>query len=217
MSETTNTIAAANERRLLMLFLDIAERAALTALYLALVERLVANYAHSHNIADLLILASETLVVVLAFIRRTPQDITFRLQDWALALGGSALPLLLAPAAVQAVGPHWIGWSLQFFALLAQLACKTFLFRNFGVAPALRGVAVRGPYAIVRHPMYASYVFGMLGFVYAFPTWWNAGLVALWVIAQLYRINAEERVLTQSPDYRAYASRVRWRLVPGIY
>lgn len=218
MIETVNTAAAApNDRRSLTLFLDIGERVALTALYLSLVERLIANYAHSHNIADLLILASETLVVVLAFIRRTPQDITFRLQDWALALGGSALPLLLAPAAVQALGPHWIGWSLQFFALLAQLACKTFLFRNFGVAPALRGVAVRGPYAIVRHPMYASYVFGMIGFVYAFPTAWNAALVALWVIAQIYRIHAEERVLNQSPDYRAYAARVRWRLIPGVY
>jgi protein-S-isoprenylcysteine O-methyltransferase Ste14 len=200
-----------------MLFLDVGERAALTALYLALVERLVSNYAHSHNLADLLTLASETLVVLLAFIRRTPQDISFRLQDWGLALGGSALPLFLAPATVQPLGPLWIGWSLQLFALLAQLACKSFLFRNFGVAPALRGVAVRGPYAIVRHPMYASYVFGMAGFVYAFPTWWNAGLVALWIVAQLYRIHAEERVLNQSPDYRAYAARVRWRLVPGLY
>lgn len=217
MSETNTAIAAPSDRRLIALFLDIGERAALTALYLALVERLVANYTHSHNISDLLILTSETLVVVLAFIRRAPRDITFRLQDWALALGGSALPLLLAPAAVHALGPYWIGWSLQFFALLAQLACKSFLFRNFGVAPALRGVAVHGPYAIVRHPMYASYVFGMIGFVYAFPTWWNASLVALWVIAQLYRMQAEERVLTQSPDYRAYAAHVRWRLVPGLY
>jgi protein-S-isoprenylcysteine O-methyltransferase Ste14 len=201
----------------LALGLDVFERLALTALYLSLVNRLVTNYAHSHNIADLLVLASETLVVVLVFIRRTPQEITFRLQDWALALGGSALPLLLAPAWVHALGPHWIGWSLQMFALGAQLVCKSFLFRNFGVAPALRGVAAHGPYAIVRHPMYGSYVFGMAGFFYAFPTWWNAGLLALWVVAQLYRIHAEERVLNQSPDYRAYAQRVRWRLIPGIY
>lgn len=214
MSETTgNGAARPGDRRALALFLDLAERAALTALYLALVERLVSNYVHSHNLADLLVLASETLVVVLAFIRRTPQDITFRLQDWALALGGSALPLLLAPAAVHALGPAWIGLSLQMFALLAQLACKSFLFRNFGVAPALRGVAMHGPYAIVRHPMYASYVFGMAGFVYAFPTAWNAALVALWIAATTYRVLAEERVLMQSADYRAYAQRDRKSVV----
>ena len=218
MSETTTILAAApSGRRTLALALDIGERVALTALYLSLVERLVANYAHSRNIADLLILATETLVVVLAFIRRTPRDITFRPQDWGLALGASALPLLLAPASVHALGPQWIGWSLQMIALIGALAAKGFLFRNFGVAPALRGVAVPGPYAIVRHPMYASYVFGMIGFVYAFPTWWNASLVALWMVAQLYRIHAEERVLNQSQDYRAYATRVRWRLIPGLY
>lgn len=218
MSETVGNVAGrASDRRLLALFLDVAERAALTALYLALAERLVTNYAHSHNIADLLVLASETLVVVLAFIRRTPIDITFRLQDWGLALGGSALPLLLAPASVHALGPAWIGWCLQMVALLGQLASKSFLFRNFGVAPALRGVARRGPYAIVRHPMYASYVFGMSGFFFAFPTAWNAALIVLWIAATIYRILAEERVLMQSPDYRAYAQRVRWRLLPGVY
>lgn len=228
---------AAQKRKRLALVLDVAERVALTALYLSLVERLVRNYLHTHNLADLLMLASETLVVVLALIRRTPQQITFRLQDWVLALGASALPLMLSPVEigvqiapggsvptvvalatqVHALGPAWVGLTLQSIALGGQLFAKTFLFRNFGVAPALRGVAVHGPYAIVRHPMYAAYFFGMAGFLYAFPTWWNAGIIAVWTVMQVYRIHAEERVLVTAPSYRDYAARVRWRLIPGVY
>lgn len=208
---------AERKKKRLALVLDVLERVALTALYLSLVERLVRNYMHTHNLADLLVLASETLVVVLAFIRRAPQEITFRVRDWALALGAAALPLMLAPAQVHAVGPAWIGLTLQSIALGGQLFAKTFLFRNFGVAPALRGVAVHGPYAIVRHPMYAAYFFGMAGFLYAFPTWWNAGIIAVWTVMQVYRIHAEERVLVTAPSYRDYAARVRWRLIPGLY
>lgn len=215
MTDTPDT--AARNRKRLALALDVGERIALTALYLSLVERLIGNYLHTHNAADLLVLASETFVVVLAFIRRAPQEITFRLQDWALALAASALPLMLSPAHVSALGPAWIGLTLQSVALAGQLFSKTFLFRNFGVAPALRGVAVHGPYAFVRHPMYASYFVGMAGFLYAFPTWWNGALIALWTAMQIYRIHAEERVLALAASYRDYAARVRWRLIPGVY
>jgi protein-S-isoprenylcysteine O-methyltransferase Ste14 len=31
------------------------------------------------------------------------------------------------------------------------------------------------------------------------------------------RIGAEERALRSLPEYRAYADRVKWRLVPGVW
>lgn len=218
MSDTSEAIESPpRSRRLAMLAVEIGERLVVTALFASLAGRMLANYQHSRNIADLLVLASEGLVVVLVFIRRPALNITFRLQDWVLTFSGSFLPLLLAPASVHSLGPSWIGWSLQTAGFIAQLFCKIFLFRNFGLAPALRGVADRGPYALVRHPMYASYFLSQLGFLYAFPTAWNAGLLALWMIAQILRINIEERVLRAAPLYRAYAARVRWRLIPGVY
>lgn len=75
-----------------------------------------------------------------------------------------------------------------------------------------------GPYALVRHPMYAGTVLLLIGL----PLWLEsvAGvLVALVPIALLVvRIAIEERLLrTALPDYASYARRVRARLIPGIW
>ena len=107
-------------------------------------------------------------------------------------------------------------------ALVIASACLSFaslivLGRLFGVRPALRGVMTKGPYGFVRHPMYLAYVVGDIGYNLQE---WNTG-TALMVMAGwaslLYRIHAEERVLSQDPRWRAYADSVRYRLVPGVW
>ncbi len=209
--------AALSLRRAVSLGLDLIERLILIVLFYGLANRLVANYLATHNIADLLALVSEGMVVVLALIRRMPETITFRVDDWALAFGGACATLLLRPLTMAPLGPKEIGWVLQAIGFLGALWCKAALFRNFGVAPAIRGVEVNGPYALIRHPMYASYFIAQLGFLYAFPTLWNAGVIGAWTVIQLLRINAEERMLKTEPRYQTYAARVRWRLAPRIY
>lgn len=209
--------AAPSPRRLASLALDLIERLILIALFYGLAVRLVANYVTTHNVADLFALLSEGMVVVLALIRRVPQIITFRIDDWALAFGGACATLFLRPAVIAPLGPQEIGWALQVVGFVGALWCKAALFRNFGVAPAIRGVEVRGPYAFLRHPMYASYLVAQLGFLYAFPTLWNVAIVGVWMLIQMLRINAEERMLKTEPAYRAYAARIRWRLVPFVY
>ena len=203
--------------RFALISLDLIERTIVVALFYGLATRLSANFAATHNIANLLALGSEALVVVLALIRRSPQAITFRIDDWALALGASCASLLLRPANVAPLGPHEIGWALQAIGFAGALWCKAALFRNFGIAPAVRGVAVRGPYAFLRHPMYASYFISLIGFLYAFPTLWNAAILVVWSIGQVLRIIAEERILTSDARYQAYIKGVRWRLVPGLF
>ena len=221
LAQMTDTLELAPRsrlgRRFAMGTLEIGERALIGFLYYELVRRLFANYAVTGNPADLLTLASESAVVLLAMIRKPAKEVSLRPQDWLLAFGASFLPLFLAPGAGTALGPAWVGLLLQASSFVAQLGAKIFLFRNFGITPALRGVAVKGPYAIVRHPLYSAYFVGQLGFLYAFPTLWNAALLGVWSIAQVLRIFAEERVLSQSPVYRAYAAHVRWRLVPGVF
>jgi protein-S-isoprenylcysteine O-methyltransferase Ste14 len=55
-----------------------------------------------------------------------------------------------------------------------------------------------------------------IGYLVSAPTVWNLAVVAVALGAQLRRITAEEAVLTESSEYREYAQRVPWRLIPGV-
>ncbi len=75
-----------------------------------------------------------------------------------------------------------------------------------------------GPYAIVRHPMYAVALILMLGIPLALGSWW--GLLALvpGVPALVWRILDEERLLKRDlPGYAEYMQRMRFRLIPGLF
>jgi len=89
--------------------------------------------------------------------------------------------------------------------------------RWFGVRPALRGLATTGPYRFVRHPMYLAYLIADIGYNLQE---WNAGtallVIAGW-ISLLYRIRAEERILSRHADWPKFISQVRYRLVPGVW
>ena len=75
-----------------------------------------------------------------------------------------------------------------------------------------------GPYALVRHPMYAGsiilYVFSPL----ALGSWW-AMIPALPIIPVLIvrLLNEEEILLRDLPGYAAYRQKVRYRLLPGVW
>jgi protein-S-isoprenylcysteine O-methyltransferase Ste14 len=75
-----------------------------------------------------------------------------------------------------------------------------------------------GPYAYVRHPMYAGSLVMLLGIPIALGSWW--GLIALAVIAAalLWRILDEERFLARHlAGYDAYKEKVRYRLIPHLW
>src|SRR5262249_16943439 len=81
-----------------------------------------------------------------------------------------------------------------------------------------RQVFAPGPYAIVRHPMYASASLYLLGTPLALGSYW--GLVALGAMMPflLWRLLDEERFLAKNlPGYTAYQKRVRHRLVPFVW
>jgi protein-S-isoprenylcysteine O-methyltransferase Ste14 len=115
--------------------------------------------------------------------------------------------------------PAWPAGGLLLVTLAACLSLASLLSlgRRFGVFPALRGLVTRGPYRLVRHPMYLAYVIADLG--YNFQEW-NFG-TALMVMAGwaslIYRIQAEDRILSQDAQWSAYAASVRYRLLPGIW
>jgi protein-S-isoprenylcysteine O-methyltransferase Ste14 len=75
-----------------------------------------------------------------------------------------------------------------------------------------------GPYAVVRHPMYAAALLMLLGIPIALGSWWGALVIAAVMPALAWRLLDEERLLSRDLDgYADYCRTVRWRLVPLIW
>jgi protein-S-isoprenylcysteine O-methyltransferase Ste14 len=75
-----------------------------------------------------------------------------------------------------------------------------------------------GPYAVVRHPMYAAALILMLGIPLALGSWWGLLAFAFGVPALVWRILDEERLLKRDlPGYAEYTQRMRFRLIPRLF
>ena len=83
-----------------------------------------------------------------------------------------------------------------------------------------RGHAVvgRGPYRILRHPGYAGDLVSWIAIPFFFSSLWVAIPCLVVIIAYIVRTALEDRTLHEElPGYRAYAGKVRYRLLPGIW
>jgi len=89
--------------------------------------------------------------------------------------------------------------------------------KRFGIRPALRGLVTSGPYRFVRHPIYLSYVIADIGYNLQEWNFVTLLLVLIGWASLVYRIYAEERILSHHAEWSAYAASVRYRIVPGIW
>jgi protein-S-isoprenylcysteine O-methyltransferase Ste14 len=201
------------ERRLRK-FMDLGERLFFILLYAILVANLWRSLAtQPYNILPLI---SEGLIVFFTIIRRDAQLVTTRPGDWLIALLGTALPLLVR-AGGHPIAPLLMGTSLMAIGLIISVCSKLTLRRSFGLAPANRGLVNSGPYRIVRHPIYTGYLLMYVGFLLNNPLAWNFTVYLLATVLLVLRINAEEIVLTQDPNYAAFRQRVHYRMLPGVF
>ncbi len=107
--------------------------------------------------------------------------------------------------------------ALGFAVVFLVFRANTFASSTIEVAQEQR-VIDTGPYAVVRHPMYAGGLVLVAGIPLALGA--AVGLVTLpvFVAVLAWRLVDEERVLVaQLPGYAAYRARVRYRLAPGIW
>jgi protein-S-isoprenylcysteine O-methyltransferase Ste14 len=99
-----------------------------------------------------------------------------------------------------------------------------FVFRENSFAAATiqssaeQRVISTGPYAWVRHPMYAAALVMLLGISPALGSWWGIPIVIAILPALIWRLEDEERFLVRNlPGYPEYQGRVRHRLLPFVW
>jgi protein-S-isoprenylcysteine O-methyltransferase Ste14 len=75
-----------------------------------------------------------------------------------------------------------------------------------------------GPYAIVRHPLYAGAIVFFASTPLLLGSYWGLLFSLLLTVLVALRARLEERALEEGLEgYRAYAARVHYRLIPGIW
>jgi protein-S-isoprenylcysteine O-methyltransferase Ste14 len=65
--------------------------------------------------------------------------------------------------------------------------------------------------------MYVGYTVAHIGFLLAFPSFWNLAVYVGALLVQIARLLREEQILKTDPSYREFAKQVRYRLLPGVF
>jgi protein-S-isoprenylcysteine O-methyltransferase Ste14 len=137
------------------------------------------------------------------------------------------IALLVVPAL-----DHRFGWSavpipvvllgdllvaIGFWFIFLVYRVNTFTSATIEIAPDQQLVRT-GPYAIVRHPMYASASIYLLGTPLALGSYWGVLVLPALLPFLAWRLLDEERLLAQSlPGYPDYQKEVRHRMVPYLW
>jgi len=172
------------------------------------------------TITDWIYVLQHLIVLGIALTRYHP-----KVRDYSIASSvavGTAYVYPYAQVIYLRWSPGHVAWpaaGLALVTLAAGLSLVSLLTmgRLFGVRPALRGLVTSGPYKLVRHPMYLSYVLADIG--YNLQEWNSVTLllVLLGWASLVYRIQAEEGLLSQHAEWPAYVVLVRYRLFPGLW
>jgi protein-S-isoprenylcysteine O-methyltransferase Ste14 len=124
--------------------------------------------------------------------------------------GWSAVPLasVIAGNALVAIG---------FFVIFLVYRENSFTAATIQLAEGQKVIST-GPYAIVRHPMYAGGTLYLIGTPLALGSYWGLAAVAAMLPILIWRLLDEERFLAADlPGYPQYQRQVRYRLVPFVW
>jgi protein-S-isoprenylcysteine O-methyltransferase Ste14 len=198
---------------------SLAQRIALVKLFVWTDPSVLPATLVFRTVSEVSTLAFFVLLVVMFTVRRIPQRIVPGFYPRFAAVVGTFLSInfLLLP-------PQELSYALYLASLLLVIGGTVFaicallvLGRSISLLPEARRLVTRGPYALVRHPLYLGEIVAIAGVALQYLSAWALLLLGLVWAFQLQRMKYEELVLFQSfPEYGDYMARTA-RLVPGVY
>jgi protein-S-isoprenylcysteine O-methyltransferase Ste14 len=199
------------------LLADLLARAIVIVLFSMMCVRFAIDFFETGRITGLFLMVSEGIVVALTLVRRSARTLDRSVKARILTTVSVIGPPLLAPALVAPLAPEVTTVAISCAGLAVVIAGKITLGRSFALLPANRGIVSTGLYRFVRHPIYLGYLVTHVAYLAANPSGWNIFALAVADSALLARAVCEERTLAMDPAYRDYLTRVRWRVLPGIF
>jgi protein-S-isoprenylcysteine O-methyltransferase Ste14 len=160
-----------------------------------------------------------TALLALMVLRHTPRARTSGLLPRITAVAGTYLGVGIA-----LLPPANLTPSLSFVAILLILFGFGFalfsvlnLGRSLSLLPEARRLVTRGPYALIRHPLYLGEAIALAGLTLQFLSPLALILFAAQCACQIARMVNEERVLASTfPEYEEYKASTA-RILPYIY
>jgi protein-S-isoprenylcysteine O-methyltransferase Ste14 len=116
---------------------------------------------------------------------------------------------------------RWLGVLLYTAGGIVRLAPVFVLGRRFSGLVAIQPehrLVTSGLYWLIRHPSYLGLFVSVLGWGLAFRSGVGVAIAVMMLVVLLARIQAEERLLSETfgAEYDAYRART-WRLIPYVY
>ena len=194
----------------------VAASLPLALLWFAFAAANLETWRTTHRPVGLGATLTELCVAVLFLLRRPALTTSRSPLAWAAAAIGTFGMLGARPAYAPVLGLGWLYVVLQIAGAVVAVASVIALGRSFGLVAANRGICTRGPYRVVRHPLYVGYFLSGTGYVLENPSLRNLWLYVVVMGFQAVRIVQEERCLDADPAYRSYRRRVPRRVVPFL-
>jgi protein-S-isoprenylcysteine O-methyltransferase Ste14 len=168
------------------------------------------------------LIGSFVLIFVLVYLlitRRTAELRSYGVLPRLVAICGTFLGngFLYLKAAQLSLPVQTLADILIIAGTIGALVSVARLGGSFSLMPEARKLITKGPYAMIRHPLYLAEMIGVLGLVLQFQQPWALFLGALVFGLQYWRSVFEERVLMQAyPEYKIYRART-WRFLPYVF
>jgi protein-S-isoprenylcysteine O-methyltransferase Ste14 len=182
---------------------------------------------------------ASSLAITLYLMKKDPKLLERRMSGGPVAETATTQKIIMSLVSLGFVGllvlpalDHRFGWSgmppyvalvgdlllaLGWLAILFVFKENTFSSATIELAPDQKVIST-GPYALVRHPMYAGGLVMLLGIPIALGSWWGLLVIVAMLPALIWRLLDEEKFLARNlPGYVQYQDRVRYRLLPLVW